>query len=69
MAANTNGQDAPVVEVKPQPDVYTVLIVIAALVLAVAVGLCLFKLMGATGEGGYGLTFKEVFGGSKSLPK
>ncbi len=69
MARNTNGQDAPVIEVKPQPDVYTVLLVIAALVLVVAIGLCLFKLMGAVDGGGYGLSFKQLFGGSKSLPK
>ncbi len=69
MAANNNGQDAPVVEVKPQPDIYTVLVIIAALVLVVAIGMCLFKLMGSTDGGGYGLTFKQIFGGTKSLPK
>ena len=69
MAATSNGQDAPIVEVKPQPDVYTVLVIIAALVLVVAIGLCLYKLMGSVDGQGYGLTIKEIFGGSKSLPQ
>lgn len=51
----------PSVAVKPQPNIYTLLVIVAALVLAVAVVIVLKNLMGAPEEGGYGLTFGQVF--------
>ena len=48
----------PVIEVPPQPAIYTILIIIAILVLGAAVGVVCWKLMGA---GGYGLEFKDLF--------
>jgi len=50
----------PVVEVKPQPTVYTVLLVIAILALAVAIGVVLWKLMAAP-PSGYGLKVGQLF--------
>ena len=62
--ANT---DAPTITVKPQPDIYTVLLIVAILVLGVAVGLVLHKLMAAP-PGGYGLSFGALFDCAK-LPE
>jgi len=49
-----------VVTVKPQPDVYTVLLIIGILVLGVAVGLVLYTLLSQP-PGGYGLPFGALF--------
>jgi hypothetical protein len=54
----TQGQ---VIQVKPAPDVYTLLLLVAILVLAVAVGVSLYYLM-ANPPVGYGLTFGDLFG-------
>ena len=53
----------PVIQLKPQPSVYTLLLAVAVLVLAVTIGLVLHKLMGALPpEGnGYGLQFGDLF--------
>ncbi len=56
-SATTSG---PVVTVKPQPNVYTILLIVAILFLATAVGFCLYNLMH-----NYGLTFGELFTGQK----
>jgi hypothetical protein len=52
----------PVIEVKPQPNVYTVLLIVAIMALAVAIGVVLRRLM-AEVPTGYGLQFGQIFKG------
>ena len=54
---------SPVV-VKPQPDVYTAMLVIAIVALVVTVGIVLWNLLSSMPEG-YGLTFSAIFDQSK----
>ena len=49
------------IQVKPQPDVYTMLLVVAILVLAVTVGVSLYYLLAAPPTG-CGLSFGDLFG-------
>jgi len=54
----------PVATVKSQPDVYTLLLILAIIVLGVTVGIILHNLMTA-----YGMTLAEIFTGKgKGLP-
>ena len=62
----------PVVQVKPQPNVYTVLLVVTIIVLAVTIGLVLHNLMSPVttpdgSPGGYGLSFGDLFKSLKDL--
>jgi len=50
----------PVVKVKPQPNVYTLLLIVAILVLAFAAGTVIYDLME-----NYGLTFQQLFTGQE----
>ncbi|MCK4601160.1 MAG: hypothetical protein KAU28_01755 [Phycisphaerae bacterium] len=50
----------PVVWVKPQSTVYTILLAVAILILAVTIGLALYKLM-ADVPNGYGLSLGDLF--------
>lgn len=54
--------NAPVVEIKPQPNVYTVLLLIAIVVLVVTLGIVLHTLMAAPGAG-YGLSLGNILQG------
>ncbi len=54
--------EAPVVRVKPSSNVYTVLLVVAVLVLAVATGAVVYDLMQ-----NYGYSFAMLFG-SQDIP-
>ena len=49
-----------VAKVKPQPNIYTVLLAAAVILLAVAVGVCLYTLMTT-----YGLSFGEILKGQR----
>ncbi len=49
-----------VVRAKPQPSIYTLLIIIAILVLAVTIGFVLWNLLSAP-PGGYGLSIGDLF--------
>ena len=49
---------SPVVKVKPQPDIYTLLLILAIVFLAVTVGIVMYNLMTA-----YDMTFVELFTG------
>ena len=53
----------PVVKVKPASNVYTVLLIVAILCLAVAVGMTVYDLVEH-----YGLSFKELFTGQEIPP-
>jgi hypothetical protein len=53
------------VQVKPQPDIYTVLTAVACLVLVVTLGVSLYYLLGASPRG-CGLSFADLF--SKVVP-
>ncbi|HET6427082.1 MAG TPA: hypothetical protein VM389_01080 [Phycisphaerae bacterium] len=56
-------REAPVVKVKPSSNVYTVLLIVAILILAFATGTVVHDLMQ-----NYGLTFAELFSGQKAPP-
>ena len=47
--------------VKPQSNVYTLMMIITILVLGFAAGFVVHKMMLPLGEGGYGMTFGEIF--------
>ncbi|MDP6635589.1 MAG: hypothetical protein QGG42_11855 [Phycisphaerae bacterium] len=49
------------IQVKPQSNVYTLLMIITILVLCVTTGLVLHKLMSPLVDGGYGMKFGELF--------
>ncbi len=51
----------PVVRVKPQPNIYTALLLVAIVVLIATLAITLYNLMAAP-PAGYGLTFGEIFG-------
>ncbi len=58
------GSDQPVVSVKPQSDVYTVLVIVTILALAVAIGLTLYDLMSPKG---YDMGFGDIFAPLKDM--
>ncbi len=62
MTAMTSGQSS-LVETKPQPDIYTLLLIVAIIFLAVTVGMVMYNLMTT-----YGLTFAEMFTGREISP-
>jgi len=66
--ASTPPQGA-VIQVKAQPDVYTMLMLVAIIALAAAVVICGWKLTASVAEGGYGLTVGQFFEPLKALPK
>ncbi|HUT57916.1 MAG TPA: hypothetical protein VNA25_08710 [Phycisphaerae bacterium] len=51
----------PVIPVKPQPTVYTVLLLVAIVALVVTLAVVLYTLMSPTPQG-YGLEFGDLFG-------
>jgi len=57
------------IQVKPQSNVYTMMMIITVLVLSVAVGLAVQKMTAMPEAGGYGLTIGEIFGGDIVTPK
>lgn len=59
----------PVVQVKAQPDIYTILMLVAIIAVAVAVVICGMKLTSPVADGGYGLTVGQLFEPLKALPK
>ena len=54
------------VQVKPQSNVYTLMMIITILVLSVAIGFVLQKLMAPVAEGGYEIPFGDLFGPVKT---
>ncbi|KKL93693.1 hypothetical protein LCGC14_1872130 [marine sediment metagenome] len=59
----TELSSGPVVKVKPQSNIYTLLLVVAIVCLAVTVGVVVNDLMS-----NYGLTFQELFTGQEIPP-
>ncbi len=59
-----NNGNIPTVEVKPQPDVYSVLLIVAVVALGVTLGLCLNNMLSPLAEGGYGLEFGQLLDGT-----
>jgi len=59
----------PVIQVKAQPDVYTILMLVAIIALAAAVVICGWKLTTPVADGGYGLTIGQLFESLKKLPQ
>lgn len=58
-------EHGPAVTVKPQADIYTLLLIVAIIALGVAVGMVLYNLLTPVAEGGYGLDFGAIFDPSK----
>ena len=56
----------PVVQVKAQPDVYTLMIIVAILALGVGIGIVIYNLMAAL-PNGYGLTVGQLFESLKGV--
>ncbi len=56
--------DAPVVQVAPQPNVYSVLLLLAIIALCTAVAVCMMSLLTPLADGGYGLEFGQLFNGT-----
>ena len=59
--------DAAVVRVKAQPNIYTVLLIVAIVALAVTIGVVLYNLL-AEMDAGYGLRFGQVLTGEMPKP-
>jgi len=59
----------PVIQVKAQPDVYTILMLVAIIALAVAIVMCVRNLTHAVDDGGYGLTIGQLFKPLADLPR
>ena len=59
-------QQGPVIPVKAQPNIYTLLLIIAILILAVTIGFVLHNLMSADR---YGQTLEQIFGKLSELPQ
>jgi len=49
------------IQVKPQSNVYTLMLIITILALSAAIGLVLQKLMAPVVEGGYEMTINQIF--------
>jgi hypothetical protein len=52
---------ARAVQVKPQPNVYTVLVIVAVLAVGITIGVALYFLL-ASQPNGCGLSFGDLFG-------
>ena len=58
--ASTPSQ-GPVVQVKAQPDIYTVILLVAIIALVTAIAFCGWKLTAQIDAGGYGMTVGQFF--------
>jgi uncharacterized membrane protein len=58
--ASTPSQ-GPVIQVKVQPDVYTVILLVAIIALVAAIAFCGWKLTAQVDAGGYGMTVGQFF--------
>ena len=68
LPTTTNGA-GPVIPVRPQPNIYTVLLFISILAIGVAIGFCLYTLTTPLEQGGYGLEFfKHILQPDKNPP-
>ena len=59
-----NSGNGPTIEVKPQPDVYTVLLVVSIIALGMTLAMCLQNLLTPLADGGYGLEFGQLLDGT-----
>lgn len=59
----------PVVQVRAQPDIYTVLLLVAIIGLAAAVVFCGWKLTSPVQAGGYGMAIGEFFDALPTLTR
>jgi len=51
----------PVLEVKPQPNIYTILLLVAVLALGTTIGFVMQNLLSPLEKGGYEVPFEKVF--------
>jgi hypothetical protein len=57
----TQTQQPNVVEVKPQANIYTVLVLVALIALIAAAAIVVMNLTTPVADGGYGLEFGDLF--------
>jgi hypothetical protein len=65
----TSPSQGPVIQVKAQPDVYTILMLLAIIALTVAIVVAGWKLTAPAASGGYGLSFGQLVQSLDTLPK
>ena len=58
----------PVIQVKPQPGIYTLLLIVAILALVVTIGIVLYNLLSSL-PNGYGLELGTFFDASRLPPE
>jgi len=56
------------IQVKPQSNVYTLMLIITILALGAAIGFVLDKLMSPVSAGGYGMQLGEIFFEKLKIP-
>ena len=61
--------EGPVIQVKAQPDIYTVILVVAIIALVAAIVLCGWKLTSSVDAGGYAMEIGELFKELPNLPR
>ncbi len=59
----------PVIQVKAQPDIYTVMLVVAIIGLMAAIVLCGWKLTSPVEAGGYEMAIGQLFEELPKLPR
>jgi hypothetical protein len=52
---------------KPNPNIYTVLLIVGIVAVCAALGVVLHNLMADPASGGYGLTFGQLFSGIEPI--
>jgi hypothetical protein len=62
----------PAIQVKPQPDIYSLLLIVVTVALAVTLVIVMHNLLSPVVRpdgtpGGYGLSFQELFGSLKNV--
>jgi hypothetical protein len=61
--------EGPVIQVKAQPDVYTIILLVAIIALVAAIAFCGWKLTAEVDAGGYGMAIGDMFKSLDKLPK
>jgi hypothetical protein len=59
----------PVIQVKAQPDIYTVLLIVGIIGLAMAIAFSGWKLTASVDAGGYGMTVGQLFDALPNLAR
>jgi hypothetical protein len=65
----TSPTQGPVIQVRAQPDVYTILMLLAIVALLTAIIICGWKLTTPLADGGYGLEIGQLFKPMSEMPR